>query len=318
MNELIKKIGDIIKKQNSFLIVSHKNPDGDAVGSSLALYSLLGEMGKKVYVENPTDVPQLYMFLEDYDKIKPIKNDKDIDVVIAVDTAELDRCGIQKDYVEDKIFINIDHHKTNTLFGEINLINADAAAVGCILWDLFKQNGFEISKKTSQYLYLSILTDTGSFRYSSTSPKTMRIAADLLERGVEPWFIAYNIYESNRFKTLKLLGLVLGTLETYYDGKLAVEYVTQDMFEKTNTSAEDTEGFVNFARSVRGAEVGVLLREDGPNLFKISMRSKDKVDVTIAASAFGGGGHKNAAGGQIEGTLNEAKSKIVEAFSFLS
>ncbi len=319
MNELFQKIGDIVNKYSKFLIVAHKNPDGDAIGSSLAFYSVLKEMGKVVYVENPTDVPSLYKFLDDYDKIEPISNNKDVDVVIAVDTAEIDRCGIDKNYAKDKVFINIDHHKTNTMFAKINLIDSNAAAVGCILWDLFVYNKFPISKKTALYLYVSIMTDTGSFRYASTSPKTMRIAADLIEKGVNPWFAAYNIYESRKLKTLKLLGLVLNTLETYYDGKLAIEYVTQDMFKKTDTYIENTEGFVNFARSVRGAEVGVLLREDEPNYFKISMRSKDKVDVSKAAAlVFGGGGHKNAAGGQIKGTLGEVREKIIEAFSFLA
>ncbi len=315
--ELMKEIGNIINKHNSFLIVSHKNPDGDAVGSSLAMYNMLKELGKVVYIENPTEVPHLYAFLDDYDKIGLISNAKDVEVVIALDTAELDRCGIRQDYVNGKIFINIDHHKTNTQFADINLIEEDAAAVGCILWDLFEYNKLQVSKTTALYLYVSILTDTGSFRYSSTTPKTFNIASKLIEIGVEPWFAAYNIYESRKLKTLQLLGLVLTTLTTYYDGKLAIEYVTQDMFEKTDTYIENTEGFVNFARSVRGAEVGVLLREDAPNVFKISLRSKDKVDVSLAASAFGGGGHKNAAGGQLEGSLEEVKQKIIDSFSFL-
>ena len=164
---------------------------------------------------------------------------------------------------------------------------------------------------------MSILTDTGSFRYASTKPRTFQIASKLLEKGVEPWFVAYNVYETRLLKELKLLGLVLETLETYYEGKLAVLYITRDMFIKTDTTAENAEGFVNFARSVRGAEVGVLLREDEPGVFKISIRSKDRVDVSEAAGAFGGGGHKNAAGGTIYGTLNQAEQKILEAFSFL-
>ncbi len=314
---MIRKIGEIIDENKSFLVVSHKDPDGDAIGSSLALYSVLKEMGKEVYVENPSTLPHLYSFLEDYDRIEIVSNSKDVDVVFIVDVAEINRCGIKSDYVKDKIVVNIDHHKTNTRFGNINLVRPEAAAAGCILWDIFKENGFNISKKTATALYTSILTDTGSFRYASTRPKTFRIAADLLERGVEPWLVAYSVYETRKYKTLKLLGLVLNTLEVYHNGKLAIEYVTLDMFEKTGTSTESTEGFVNFARSVKGAEVGVLLREDTPNVFKISMRSKDKIDVSAAAKVFNGGGHKNAAGGQVAGTLKEAKQRIVEAFSFL-
>ncbi len=315
---MIDKIGEIIRNNNSFLIVSHINPDGDAIGSSLALYSALKEMGKDVYVENPTmPVPYIYSFLNDYAAIKPVSNAKNVDVVFIVDVAEFGRCGLDKEYIKDKIVVNIDHHKTNTLFGDINLIVPEAAAVGCIIWDIFEKNKIDVSENTATYLYVSLLTDTGSFRYASTTPKTFEIASKLLAKGVKPWIVAYNIYETNDLKELKLLGLVLETLEVYHNGKLAIEYVTKEMFDKTDTTAENSEGFVNFARSVRGAEVGVLLREDAPNLFKISIRSKDKVDVSEAAAKFNGGGHKNAAGGEIKATLKEAKKQIIEAFSFL-
>ncbi len=315
---MIKKIGDIIKNNSSFLVVSHINPDGDAIGSSLAMYSVLKDMGKEVYLENPTKpIPQVYSFLEDYDKFELVSNKKNVDVIFILDVAEINRCEIDKNYTRGKLVVNIDHHKTNTDFGDINLIDKDAAATGCILWSIFEENNFIVSKKTATYLYVSILTDTGSFRYASTTPRTFKIASKLLEKGVEPWFVAYNVYETRLLKELKLLGLVLETLKTYYEGKLAVLYITRDMFIKTDTTAENAEGFVNFARSVRDAEVGVLLREDEPGVFKISIRSKDRVDVSEAAGAFGGGGHKNAAGGTIYGTLNQASQKILEAFSFL-
>ncbi len=318
MSEILQKIGDVIRDHGTFLVVSHKDPDGDAIGSSLALYRLLKEMDKVVYVENPTHpLPRIYSFLEDFDKVKPISNSVDVEVVFVVDTADMPRCGLSEEYIKDRLVVNIDHHKTNTKFGDINLIEPEAAAVGCILWRLFTANGFDISKATATYLYVSLLTDTGSFRYASTTPETFRISAELLERGVEPWYVAYNIYETMELKVLKLLGLVLGTLETYHDGKLAIEYVTREMFEKTGTGREDSEGFVNYARGVYGAEVGALLREDGENFFKISLRSKSDVDVSKVAALFGGGGHKNAAGCEIEGSLEEVKKKLVDAFSFL-
>ncbi len=315
---MIKKIGEILKEKKSFLIVSHKDPDGDAIGSSLALFNVLKEMNKNVFVENPTALPNLYSFLEDYDKIQMVGNKKDVEVIIAVDSADLGRCGIKRTYAENKIFINIDHHGTNTKFGDINLVVPDASAVGCILWEIFTKNSIEISKNTADCLYVSILTDTGSFRYLSTTPKTFRIAAHLLEKGVDPWFISYNIYESRRLSTLKLLGLTLNTLDVFHNGKLSIEYVSRDMLKKTYAGIEATEGFVNFARSVRGAEVAVLIREDAPYKCKVSIRSKDKVDVSSIALSFGGGGHKNASGFEIEGTIDSVKEKIVNAFSFLS
>ncbi len=318
MSEILKEIGDVIRDHSTFLVVSHKDPDGDAIGSSLALYKLLQEMDKVVYVENPTyPIPRVYAFLENANRIEPVSNEKDVEVVFIVDTAEVKRCGLSEEYMEDKLIVNIDHHKTNTHFGDINLIQPDASAVGCILWDIFEANGFDISKDVATYLYVSILTDTGSFRYASTTPKTFRIASELLTKGVEPWYVAYNIYETMELKVLRLLGLVLGTLETYHNGKLAVEHITKEMFKQTGTTKEDSEGFVNYARGVYGAEVGALLRQDGENFFKISLRSKADVDVSKVAERFGGGGHKNAAGCEIEGTLKEVKTKLVEAFSFL-
>jgi len=315
---MIEKIGEILKEKQSFLIVSHKDPDGDAIGSSLAMYNVLKELGKTVFVENPTIPPKLYSFLRGYDKIQMVGNEKNVEVVIAVDSADLGRCGIERSYAENKIFINIDHHGTNTNFGDINLIDPAASAVGCILWEIFTKNGIEISKNTADCLYTSILTDTGSFRYLSTTPETFRIAAYLLEKGVNPWFISYNIYESRKLSTLKLLGLALNTLEVFHNNKLSIMYISFDMFSKTRTKAESSEGFVNFARSVRGSEVAVLIREDAPDKCKISMRSKDKVDVSSVALSFGGGGHKNAAGFEIKGSIPDVKEKIINAFNFLS
>ncbi len=315
---MIEQIGKLIKENERFLVVSHKDPDGDAIGSSLAMYALLEEMGKTVYVENPTSPPpRLFAFLDDYAKIEPVTNSKDVDVVFILDTAEISRCGVDREFLKDKTVVNIDHHKTNAGFGDINLIEPDASAVGCLLWDIFTRNGFDISRRVATYLYVSILTDTGSFRYGSTTPRAFEISADLLRRGVEPWHIAYNIYEMMEFNTLKLLGLVLNTLETYHNGKLAIVWITKEMFDSTGTTREDSEGFVNYARGVKGAEVGALIRQDGENYFKISLRSKDKIDVSRVAESFGGGGHKNAAGCEIHGTLEEVKNKLIEAFSFL-
>ncbi len=311
------EIGKIIKEKSSFLVVTHKNPDGDAIGSSFALYNVLKELGKTVYLEIPTKPAYIYDFLDDYNAVEITTNSKDVEVILALDSAEMHRCGLDKEYVKDKLLINIDHHKTNPGFGNINLIEPEAAAVGCIVYDILKSNGLPITKKTAEYLYLSILTDTGSFRYSSTSPKTFKVAADLLEKGVEPWYIASNVYEREKPETYKLLSLTLDTLELHLSGKLALLYTTQDMFKRTNTTADNTESFVNFARSIRGVEVGVFLREDEPNVFKISIRSRGSVDVSEVAARFEGGGHKNAAGGTLRAPLKEAKQKIIDAFSFL-
>jgi phosphoesterase RecJ-like protein len=318
MNEnILETIGYYLKNYNDFLIVGHKDPDGDAIGSSLAFYKALSEFGKNAIVANTSKISDLYFFLDDTKNIKLLENNEEVQVIITVDSADFERTNLNKDYVRDKILINIDHHPTNTFFGNINYVVPEAAAVGCLIYEILKFNDIPISSKTAEYLYLSILTDTGSFRYSSTSSNAFKIASELIKLGVKPWKMAYNIYESKKLTTLKLMGLAINTITTYYNDKLAIMYINQGMYKNTNTTSDDTEGFVNIARSVKGCEVGVLLREDKPNYIKVSLRSKDEVDVSKIALTFGGGGHKNAAGFELVGSIEEVKEKLVQAFSFL-
>jgi phosphoesterase RecJ-like protein len=318
MNEnILETIGYYLKNYNDFLIVGHKDPDGDAIGSSLALYKALSEFGKNAIVANISKISDLYFFLDDTKNIKLLQNNEKVQVIITVDSADFERTNLNKDYIKDKILINIDHHPTNTGFGNINYVVPEASAVGCLIYEILKFNDIPISLKTAEYLYLSILTDTGSFRYSSTSSNAFRIASELIKLGVKPWKIAYNIYESKKLTTLKLMGQAINTITTHYNDKLVIMYINQDMYRKTNTTSDDTEGFVNIARSIKGCEVGALLREDKPNYIKVSLRSKDQVDVSKIALTFGGGGHKNAAGFELVGSIEEIKEKLVQAFSFL-
>lgn len=318
MNEnILGQIDHYLKNYDNFLVIGHKDPDGDAIGSSLALYKALNEFGKNAIVANISKISDLYFFLDDTKNILLLQNNEKAQVIITVDSADFERTMLDRQYVKDKILINIDHHPTNTHFGNINFVVPEAAAVGCLIYEILTFCNIPISLKTAEYLYLSILTDTGSFRYSSTSANAFRIASNLIEIGVKPWKIAYNIYESKKLTTLKLMGLAINTIDTYYNNKLALMHITQEMYSSTNTNSDDTEGFVNIARSVRGCEVGVLLREDKPNYIKVSLRSKDAVDVSKIAQLFGGGGHKNAAGFEINGTIEEIKTTLVKAFSFL-
>ncbi len=318
MNEkILEQIGNYLKSYNDFLVVGHKDPDGDAIGSSLALYKALKEIGKNAIVANISKISDLYFFLDDVKNIKLLQNNEKAQVIVTVDSADFERTMLDREYVKDKILINIDHHPTNTYFGNINYVVPQAAAVGCLIYQIFKFNNIEISLKTAEYLYLSILTDTGSFRYSSTSSNAFKIASELIDIGVKPWNIAYNVYESKKLTTLKLMGQVINTIDTYYNNKLTIMHVSQKMYADTNTDSDDTEGFVNIARSVKGCEVGALLREDKPNYIKVSLRSKADVDVSKIALDFGGGGHKNASGFELNGSIEEVKKKLVKSFSFL-
>ncbi len=317
MNKEWKKLDELIQKQTSFAVVSHKNPDGDAIGSILAMGRILRKKGKEVEIFNATPIPSNFAFLPDADLIKPLK-ETECEVLIALDCADFQRTGFN-DSVREKVdvVVNIDHHRTNAYFGDINIVDPGAAAVGCLLWQFVKYIKFPVDKDLATQIYTAILTDTGSFRYLTTTPKVLRTAAEILECGVNPWDVAYNVYEERRLSTLKLLGFALSTLKTYCGGKLVIIYVTQGMYKKTSTQTKSTEGFVNYARAARGGEVGVLLREDEPSLFRVSIRSKDRIDVSRMAEMFGGGGHKNAAGCEIKGSLSEVREKIIWAFSKL-
>ncbi|MCD6133289.1 MAG: bifunctional oligoribonuclease/PAP phosphatase NrnA [Deltaproteobacteria bacterium] len=318
MNREWGRLCELIQRRTSFVVVSHKNPDGDAIGSSLAMGRILRKKGKQVEIFNATPIPGNFTFLPDAELIKPLK-ETECEVLIALDCADFQRTGFD-DSVRERVdvVVNIDHHETNTHFGDINIVDSDAAAVGCLMWQFVKYMNFPVDKDLATQIYAAILTDTGSFRYLTTTPKVLRTAAEILEYGVDPWYVAFNIYEERRLSTLRLLGLALSTLETYCDGKLALMCVTQKMYKETGTQTKSTEGFVNFARAVKGSEVGVLLREDEPSLFRVSIRSKGNMDVSQMAALFGGGGHKNASGCEIGGSLDEVKEKIIRAFSKVS
>ncbi|MBI5048269.1 MAG: bifunctional oligoribonuclease/PAP phosphatase NrnA [Deltaproteobacteria bacterium] len=308
-----KQVIDEIKKGKTFLVSSHVNPEGDAVGSTLALALGLKELKKDVtaYLYDP--VPKVFEFLPFADKVvNRISEEKIYDAVLVVDCGQKDRLG--EDFIKIKNkgkLINIDHHTTNDCFGDINVIDADACAAGEMVYDLLKEIPVGITRDIATDIYASILTDTGSFRYSSSTPKAFRVAGEMVGLGVEPWDISQRIYESNPLNKLKLLASVLNTLEVTSDGKVASLIVTLDMLNKANATKELADGFVNYARTIEGVEVGVLFREAKPGEYKISFRSKGRIDVAEISQGFGGGGHMNAAGCNIKGNIKEIKEKIL-------
>ena len=312
MDKKFEQVIEEIRKGKSFLVSSHINPEGDAVGSMLALALGLKELNKDVtaYLYDP--VPKVFRFLPFADKvINKIHEDKIYDAVFAVDCGQRDRLGEDFNKIKNQgKLINIDHHTTNDCFGDINVI-ADACAAGEMVYDLLKEIPVTINRDIATNIYTSILTDTGSFRYSSTTPKAFRIAGEMVGLGVEPWDISQRVYESNPLNKLKLLASVLNTLEVTSDGKVASLIVTLDMLNKAATTKEIVDGFVNYARTIEGVEVGVLFRETKPDEYKISMRSKGRIDVAEVMQGFGGGGHMNAAGCNIKGSIKGIKEKIL-------
>ncbi len=295
----------------TILISVHKSPDGDALGSQIALMLALEKMGKTVTAHNLDPVPEIYRFLPHQNRISfgPVVAGR-FDAMMVLD-ADPPRTGLFANDYPAATLINIDHHITNPVIWPITWLDAGASATGEMIYQLITQAGLPLDRDMALCLYTAIFTDTGSFRYSNTSPQCMRIAATLLEAGADPWLVTENVYESYSFNRLKLLGTVLGEMERSPDKRMAWVVVTDELYQKTNTTSEDTDNFVNYVRSVSGVEVAILFRQTAPQQYKISLRSKGRVDISSLAQALGGGGHKNAAGSTLDGTLDDVRRKVL-------
>jgi len=306
-----EKIAAALTKCNTVLISAHRNPDGDALGSQLALMRALEKMGKVVTAHNLDPVPEIYRFLPHSERIKtgrPVPGTYDAFVVVDSDPA---RSGLFDAIYPADVLINIDHHITNPREWPLTWLDPDASAAGEMTYRLVQELGVPIDPDIALCLYTAIFTDTGSFRYSNTTPVSMRVSAELLEAGADPWLVTENVYESFAYRRLKLLGNVLSGMERSADGRVAWVVITDELYHRTGTTAEDTDNFVNFVRSVQGVEVAVLFRQTAAAQYKISLRSKGRVDLSGIAQSLGGGGHMNAAGGMLDGTLENIKSRVL-------
>ena len=312
-NEITK----LLEKNNSFLITSHKNIDGDAIGSELALYFILKKLNKKPIILNQDRLPKIYNFLPDSDKVHCLKdnyiNMKNIDVGIIVDCSNFERIEETYNIFKNiKNIINIDHHNSNKKFGNLNYIDSSASSVGEIIYDLIKFINLDLlDEKISTCLYTAIITDTGSFRYSNVSSKTFSVVSDLVSQGIKPNLIADNIYNRNTYSGLKLLGKALLTLEVDKSNYVSWLTITRDMLNNTEANDEEVEGIIDMARTLENTEVSILFRETKDNKIKVSFRSKGDFNVNKFAGKFNGGGHPNSSGCVCSGKIAEVKEKIL-------
>jgi phosphoesterase RecJ-like protein len=314
MSELAD-IAEALGSCTSVLISVHRNPDGDALGSQLALLRALEMLGKRAAVHNLDPVPEIYRFLPGAERItsgREVSGAYDAFVVLDSDPP---RTGLFNGGYPSRTLINIDHHVTNPREWPLTWLDADATATGEMIYRLVRRLGAPLDRDLALCLYTAIFTDTGSFRYSNTTPESMRIAATLLDAGADPWLVTENVYESFAYRRIRLLGHVLAGIERTPDGSCAWVVVSDDLYRLTGTSAEDTDNFVNFVRSVKGVEVAVLFRQTGPEQYKVSLRSKGRVDLTGLARSLGGGGHRNAAGGVLDGTYASVRDRVIAAAS---
>ncbi len=310
----------LIKNNRSFLIVGHINPEGDSIGSSLALALGLKKIGKKnVCVVSSDPVPENLKFLPASGSVKQNIPRKKYDVAILVDCNHIDRTGFNSlNSVKTAV---IDHHvlPDNAERSDFcksvsaSFIDPDAAAAGLLVYKVLSALNITFDKKIATNVYTALLVDTGGFRYSNASPEALIVASHMVESGAVPWNISKELYENIPFSAMKLQGLALATLEEK-DG-IAWITVTKAMFKKTGTTVEDCDEFVDLPRKIKGIKVAVFFRQDGRSSYKVSFRSKGKANVQKIAKSFGGGGHVAAAGCKVKGSLKEVQAKVFRAVS---
>jgi len=306
---------EAMKPYQTFCVSTHINPEGDALGSAIGLALALRSAGKEADVVLRDPVPAYLDFLPFQGVVSQHPAlPRAYDVLAVVDCGDLERTGLFTQAPPPvKAVVNIDHHMTNREFGTVNWIVPDATASGQMVYELIQAWGVPLSRDIAVCLYTTLLTETGCFRYSNTTPGTFRIAADLLECGVDSAKVARALYERSSPGRLQLLGEVLRGLGRHPNGKIAWVTVTQALFRATGTSPEDTEDMVNYPRSLNGVEVAVLFRELSSTQYKISLRSQGRVNVAAIAEGFGGGGHRNAAGCVAQGDLESVRARVLSA-----
>lgn len=313
---ILSEIGKLIKEKDRFAIVSHISPDGDALGSSLGLYNALKEVGKSADFYINDNLPHKYSYLPGFSESKKLEefSEKDrYECLFVLDCSDMDRFRELNSLISKAdVIINIDHHISNTLFGDINFVDSNASSVGEIIYQLLKINGFTISNQTAECLYTSILTDTGGFKYSNTTSITFSIVGDLINTGIDFSDIYNRVFDVKTYEKVKLLSSVTSSLEMAFNGRVAILTLTQKMLEENNAKEEDSDEFVNIARDIEGTEVGIFIKERDKNSCKVSLRSKKYIDVRKIAEIFGGGGHIRAAGCTINKNTFEAKKMIVD------
>jgi phosphoesterase RecJ-like protein len=301
----------LFRGKERFLIACHENPEGDAIGSELALALALRKIGKTATVLNSDPVPGNLVFLPAADTVVFEADGSSHEVAVVVDCGSLDRTGrVQAEMRKCPILVDIDHHSTNDAQGDYCLIDPGAAATGILVHRILTAMGVPIDRDIAMNIYVAVLTDTGSFHYSNSSPEAFFVAGDMVRTGIDPREVAERVYETQTAERLGLLGRVLGSLELAAAGRVAAITTTRKDLRDFSATKDHLEGFINYPRSIIGVEVAVAFREEKAGEIRVSLRSKGRVDVSAVASALGGGGHRNAAGCTVSGSLDEVRRRM--------
>jgi|WetSurMetagenome_2_1015567.scaffolds.fasta_scaffold00030_22 bifunctional oligoribonuclease and PAP phosphatase NrnA len=323
---------ETLRNRDNFLVATHVNPDGDAVGSAVALSMALEKIGKKIVLVDKHPVSPQYFFLPGHERFHTYETFQasghrvsDFETLVMLDCNTVGRIGLEsveqhpaieelKGAVAGGMFsIIIDHHQVNNDFGNVKWIDSAAAATGILVYSIIKTMGIPITMDMAENLYTAIVIDTGNFRFDNTTPDVLRIAAELADYGVSPGVIYEEVYESFSEDRFRLYMQVIGSIELH--GDIAVSVVTRKMLDETSTTADDTENFVSFPRLMREVKISALVRELNSGGCKVSLRSKGAINISEVAEYFGGGGHRNAAGCRINAGVEDAKRLVLEKIS---
>jgi len=313
MRNDLEAICRVFRERDRFLIACHENPEGDAIGSELALALALRNIGKTATVLNSDPVPAALRFLPGADTVRFEEDGSRYDVAVIVDCGSPQRTGrVGTELQKCPVTVNIDHHVTNGRHGDYCLIDPEAAATGILIYRILSAMEVPVDPSIAVNLYVAVLTDTGSFRYSNANPEAFEVAGDMVRRGVDPWSVSEQVYETQSRERIGLLGRVLSTLEFAGNGRVAAITTLRKDLDEFRLTKDSLEGFINYPRSIVGVEVAVAFREEGDGEIRVSLRSKGRVDVSRIASVFDGGGHRNASGCTVRGSLDDAKRRVFE------
>ena len=309
---MLSQVVELIENKQKFGITTHIKPDGDGVGSSLGLCWLLNSLGKTAEVIVRGEVPPAYRDLPGAENIRDIeKIDNDYDAVFVIECSDLQRPGIAG--LENEFTVNIDHHATSEHFGTINWIDATASAVGEMIYNLCKAIGGRVTREIAECVYMALVTDTGSFHFSNTTDRTLKVASELVKAGAKPADISESVYNNYPWSRIELMRRVVATIQRDETGRVAWMRQTLEMKESSKAVDGDNNGFVNIPLAAREVLASVYMREVGDDQYRVSLRSKGNINVARVAEKFGGGGHNNAAGLRVEGDWDAKEREIVEA-----
>ncbi len=305
---MLESVAKTLLSKDKILILTHRSPDGDTIGSGYALAMALRKLGKNVKVDCTDPFPEKYSYFTD--KLEKLEFDEEF--VVSVDIADTKLLGEKLSDYADKIDLCIDHHGSNIKYAKEYYVEASAAAAAQVIAKLIRLMNVEFDKDIANAIYTGITTDTGCFRYTNVTAETHRIAADMIDCGAESGMINRLMFETKSRSRLEIERRVMDSIQFYLDGRCAIAYATIDMMKESGAVDNDMEGVSSLPRQIEGVMAGITLREKNNGKFKVSVRTTDELDASAICANFGGGGHKAAAGCMITGTLNEAIEQIIE------